>query len=147
MIMKRSLNSLTCLFMVVLGAGPAAASAFSGVIATNTTWLASGSPYVLSDSVTVADGATLTLEPGAIVQLGANVDLVVTNGGRLLAEGTAAAPIRFTGAPNSKERWGGIVVVGGAGSPETRITYAQIAGNDFSAIYSAGGTILLDHLT
>ena len=147
MLMKDSLHVAACLSFAALGSLPAAATNVSGVITTNTTWLASASPYVLSGGVTVNDGVTLTIEPGTRVQLGPGVDLVITNGGRLLAQGAPSAPIHFSGVPGSQERWGGIVVVGRVGSPETRLAYAQIEDNDFSAVYSAGGTILLDHLT
>ena len=68
-------------------------------------------------------------------------------GGRLVAEGTAASPIHFTRAPGSAARWGGIVVNGGAGSPETRIAHAHIAFNGTTAIHSTGGTVWLDHLS
>jgi spore coat protein CotH len=119
----------------------------SGIIEANTTWYATKSPYMLSGAVTVKNGVTLTIEPGAAVYLGSNVDLQIADGGRLLAQGTAEAPIRFTSPPSSKTRWGGIIVNGTEGSPETRISHAYFEGNNFSAIYSPGGTLLLDHVT
>jgi hypothetical protein len=133
--------------LLTLGLSSISASEVSGVLTTNTTWSASGSPYFISSSLTVNPGVTLTLEPGTTVHLGANVDLVVTNGARLLAEGTAEKPIRFSRPPNVRKRWGGIIVMGEPGSPETRISYAQIEGNNFSAIYSSHGTLLIDHVT
>src|SRR5205807_5688532 len=75
------------------------------------------------------------------------VNLVVANGGRLLAEGTASAPIRFTVAPGSSASWGGLTIDGGVGSPETRIAYAFIEGNGTTCIEVAGGTLSLDHIT
>jgi hypothetical protein len=144
---KQSFFLFVLLAWIFSGCSLLAATEVSGLISTNTAWLAKDSPYLLLASVTVNDGVTLTIEAGTSVQLGANVDLVVTNGGRLLAEGTPGALIRFSTAPHSKQGWGGIVVSGGVGSPESRITYAHLEGNEFSAIYSAGGTILLDHLS
>lgn len=137
------------LWLLAATLGPSAmpANEVKGTIATNTTWFATNSPYVLTGGVTVGKGATLRIEPGTSLHIKSGVDLVVTNGGRLLAEGTAAAPIRFTRVPGTTSRWGGIVVAGSVGSPETRISYAQIDGNDYTAIYGAGGTLLLDHLT
>ncbi len=135
----------TAAFTVAILSG--LATEVTGPITADTTWSAANSPYVISGPFTINSGATLTIEPGTSVHLGAKVDLVVTNGGRLLAEGTAEKPIHFSRPPNVKKRWGGIVVMGGPNSPETRITYANIEGFDFSAIYSAHGTLRLDHLT
>jgi len=137
-------------WMLAFGFGVLSATAakeMSGVIDKNTTWRAADGPYLLTSGVTVSNGATLTIEPGTDVHLAANVDLVITNGGRLLAEGTASAPIRFTSPPDSAARWGGIIVNGGEGSPETRIAHAYIAGNNFSAIYSQAGTLAVDQVS
>ena len=61
------------------------------------TWKKIGMPYVLRSGpgVTVANGATLTLEPGIIVK-GLIYGLVVADTGRLMARGTASEPIVFT---------------------------------------------------
>ena len=95
----------------------------------------------------VASGATLTIEPGTTVLLGSGVNFIVAGGGRLLAEGTASAPIRFTVAPGSGVSWGGLTINGGAGSPETRIAYVFFEGNGNTCIEVAGGTLYLDHTT
>ncbi len=68
------------------------ATRVSGIIATNTTWTRAASPYLLTDTVQVAYGATLTLEPGVTV-LGAGMALEVW--GTLAAVGTDADPVRF----------------------------------------------------
>ena len=146
--MKRRVcfHFLVWLFVAPLDICSLMAVEIGGMIGTNTTWSATNGPYVLSGSVVVGNGVTLTIQPGTSVYLRPTVDLVITNGARLLAEGTAEAPIRFTRPPNTRARWGGIVVVGSVDSPETRITHAFIQGNDYSAIYSSGGTLLLDHV-
>jgi hypothetical protein len=132
---------------VLAAALTGAAKEVNGPISANTTWHAAESPYLISGTVIIQSNVTLTIEPGTAVQLGANVDLVITNGGRLLAEGTAAKPIRLTGVPQKSERWSGIIVSGDEDSPETRITHAYIEGNNYSAIYSPGGTLWVDHVT
>lgn len=118
-----------------------------GVITANTTWTAAGGPYQITSSLTVNPGVTLAIQPGTTVYLGSGVNVTVANGGRLLAEGTAAAPVRFTVAPGSSASWGGFTIDGGAGSPETRIAYAHFEGNGTTCLEVAGGTVALDHLT
>ncbi|HWI59991.1 MAG TPA: lamin tail domain-containing protein, partial [Bacillota bacterium] len=118
-----------------------------GTLAADQTWTAAGGPYNVSSTLTIPAGVTLTIQPGTILYLGSNVNFVISNGGRLLAEGTSNAPIRFTVAPGSSFSWGGITINGTVGSPETRIAYAFIEGNANTCIEVAGGTIYLDHTT
>lgn len=110
-------------------------------------WSAANGPYVVAASLTINAGATLRIEAGSSVYLGSGANLTVADGGRLLAEGTIAAPIQFTRAPGASTSWGGIVINGSATSPETRIAYAHIDFNGTTAIHSTRGTLVLDHLT
>jgi hypothetical protein len=119
----------------------------SGTLTGSNFWSAASSPYKVTASLTVASGGTLAIEPGTTVYFDSGVNLTVANGGRLLAEGTEFAPIRFTRAPGGTATWGGITVNGGAGSPETRLAYVHLEFNGSTAIHSAGGTVFLDHLT
>lgn len=73
----------------------AAGTTVVGHLTNSATWTAAAGPYRITASLTVANGATLTIEPGTTVYLGAGVNFTVANGGRLLAEGTAASPIVF----------------------------------------------------
>ncbi|HYV27454.1 MAG TPA: hypothetical protein VFA77_07965, partial [Candidatus Eisenbacteria bacterium] len=122
----------------------------SGPISVDTTWRATNSPIVICGNVTIDSGVTLIIEPGTTVQLDSGLGINIANGGRLLAEGTASAPILFTRSPTAAN-WGHITINGAAGSPETRIAYAHFEFNANNTgtpcIEVAAGTAYLDHLT
>jgi len=40
----------------------------SGTISSDSTWDISGSPYIVTGNLTVASGATLTVDPSVVVQ-------------------------------------------------------------------------------
>ncbi|HEX6210253.1 MAG TPA: hypothetical protein VF136_05725 [Methylomirabilota bacterium] len=92
---------------------------FSGPIAADTTWTADRY-WVLRGAVFVANGATLTIEPGTTIvgELATIGTLVVEQGGRLIADGRADAPIVFTSdqPPGLRNRgdWGGLIINGRA---------------------------------
>jgi hypothetical protein len=119
----------------------------TGAIAGNTVWTPGAGPYRLTGSITVNSGATLTIQAGTTVYLNSGVNLNVANGGRLLAEGTPTAGIRFLSTPGSGARWGGIVINGAGSSPESRITYAHVEGNNNTAIDLNGGAAVIDYVT
>ena len=72
-----------------------AATYVSGPILTHTTWSLAGSPYIMTDSVTVNPGITLTVEPGVTV-MGQQSDVGLYVQGHLQAIGTVPNPITFT---------------------------------------------------
>jgi len=130
----------------------------AGNITTDVTWK-SNTIYTLSSRVSVEDGATLTIEPGTIVKgaTGAGTlasALVIARGAKIIAEGTAEAPIIFTsilddiqvgqtrGSNLDEEEvglWGGLLILGYAPiSIEGDGTAAQIEGipaDDINGLY------------
>jgi subtilisin family serine protease len=129
--------------------GPSLATDVSGEITEDTTWTAAGSPYVFSGTVTVKEGATLTIEPGVKVQGG-----YLQIEGHLEAVGSEANPIVFTSQNDSSPgEWRGIAVWGGTmhldhatvryaglypggGRPETNIHIARV---------QDGGEVLIEN--
>jgi hypothetical protein len=107
----------TCTYDVVT-------SVISGEITTNETWSyldANGNvaEYILAGGVHVKDGATLTIEAGVVITSDPNeaiAYLLIEQGGKIMAEGTASQPIVFTSGATSPTRgdWGGIIVCGKA---------------------------------
>lgn len=74
--------------------------------------------YKLVGFVYIKDGVTLTIPAGTVIRgdKDSKATLVVTRGGKLIAEGTAAKPIVFTSNQAVGSRapgdWGGIIILG-----------------------------------
>ena len=95
---------------------PEQESVLSGDITENVT-LKSGSTYELQGAYTVKEGATLTIEPGVniIAKKGATVSFIlVQQGGKINAQGTADSPIVMTSDVKEHGAWGGIHICGKA---------------------------------
>jgi hypothetical protein len=87
-------------------------------ITTNTTWTAANK-YRLSGFIHVQNGATLSIEPGTVIEGDFDVlgsSLFILRGARIVANGTAAQPIVFTSSRPVGQRlagdWGGLILVG-----------------------------------
>lgn len=107
--------------------GPVTGQNLSGNLTSDLT-LQSGIEYNLTGSLFVRAGATLTIEPGVTVEAlagGTDVYILVERGGRIVADGTAANPIRFTSSASNPQPgdWGGIIINGNA--PLSRQNGAQ----------------------
>lgn len=131
----------------------------SGTITANETWTADNI-YELAGKVVVASGVTLTIEPGTIIkgQEGTGTlasALVIAQGGRINAVGTALSPIIFTSVLDNiaigqltgtnlteanQGLWGGIIVLGNAPiSAADGDVLSQIEGIPVSLTYGAFG--------
>jgi hypothetical protein len=109
----------------------------SGEITANTTWT-SENTYRLQSIVYVVNDSTLTIEAGTTI-LGAIPDsaLVVTRGSRLVAEGTADAPIVFTSGVATGIRdagdWAGVVLLGSASTNVRAVLADNMPGDPIDA--------------
>lgn len=64
-------------------------------ISTHTTWNVSGSPYIISSTIQIDSGITLTIDPAVEVQFqGVGILMVI---GKLVANGTMTDSVRFVG--------------------------------------------------
>lgn len=125
---------------------PPASNCLSGLLTADTILAATNSPHLVCGNLTIASGVTLTIEPGVTVQVASGYSIAVANGGRIVAEGTEDARIRFTSAQPGGS-WSGLTINGAEGSPETRLAYADFDGNSSVCIEVSGGTLYLDHAT
>ena len=120
------------------GDNPTSETTLTGSITEDVT-LTSGTTYRLSGQYIVEEGATLTIEPG--VQIVAVHDdivdyILVKQGARIEAEGTASSPIVMTSEQKQPGAWGGIHICGRAhtnvegGTGSSEIGNATYGGND-----------------
>jgi len=105
----------------------------TGTLAADETWDANRI-YYIQGRVVVPSGVTLTIAAGAIIKGKQGTEtnasaIVVAKGGRIVANGTSAAPIIFTSelddielgqkvgsnlTKTDNEKWGGIIILGNA---------------------------------
>jgi hypothetical protein len=109
------------LILFIVGTSQAQTVVGGGIYA-NTTWTAANSPYLLTQSLVIFPGKTLTIEPGTIVRVTADQSFNTGNyiylevRGTLNAIGTASNPITFTSTILGNEsNWLGIRIKGSQG--------------------------------
>lgn len=112
--------------LVVPAAQAYAETPVSGPITADTVWTVAASPYVMTGTVTVQDGATLTIEPGVVVRVSSVASLDVF--GVLKAIGTEVDRITFERA--AEGRWGRIRFAESQSDPsldaQSAIQYANV---------------------
>lgn len=126
-------------------------SDFSQAIKVDYTLTKKCSPYTLADGQTLTvDGWYLTIEPGVEVRFGENAHLEVgyNQKGRLIAQGTAEAPITFTSAKRKEPGyWGGIRLNDNAGGSVIDHAVLEYGGTtDRAALVANGPDIKLNHI-
>lgn len=82
----------------------------SGGMYADEVWTVANSPYVVTDTITVFPGSTLTIEPGVLVKV--DDDRILEVRGSLIALGTINDTIRFTSSSTSPYMgcWGGVYI-------------------------------------
>ena len=131
----------------------------SGSITTNQTWTAD-KIYELSGKVVVGNGITLTIEPGTIIKGRTGTGtlasaLIIAQGGKINAIGTATSPIIFTSVldniqigqfsgtnldENDNAKWGGVILLGKAPiSAQNGDVLSQIEGIPVTDAFGAFG--------
>lgn len=117
------MKKLIALFILFSTANSFSQTAVSGGIYQNTTWTQAGSPYLVTGSIVVFPGKTLTIEPGCEVRFTADNTFNTGNfiyleiRGTLIALGTDANKIKFTSTNSSdgSYNWQGINIKGSQG--------------------------------
>ncbi|HEY3295412.1 MAG TPA: right-handed parallel beta-helix repeat-containing protein [bacterium] len=92
---------------------------WSGVITTSALWLDS---VVVDDNLTIATGTTLTINPGTKIRIAPEKSITVN--GKIIANGTAAAPIVFDRS-GATGLWTGLSIRNSA-DPANSISYATV---------------------
>ena len=122
--------------------GSAAASITTDITSNRT--LYADTTYTLVGFIHVANGATLTIQPGTTIKgdfSAVGSSLFVLRGATIQAVGTADAPIVFTSSRAAGQRqpgdWGGLIIVGNA--PISRSGSVEIEGSGTDGTTVAGG--------
>lgn len=108
----RLATALLCLVAAIASGQAFADTQVSGAIDVPTRWTVAGSPYVVTQDLTVGNGARLTVDAGVTIYMGAGTGLRVESGS-LSLNGTPASPIQVlsnlartgTAAPGDWNRW------------------------------------------
>ena len=140
-----------------LSFGNAAADLTTDITASRT--LYADTVYTLKGFIHVANGATLTIEPGTTIKGDFNTlgsSLWILRGAKINAVGTATAPIVLTSSRATGRQpgdWGGLLIVGNAinnrsGTVEVEGSGTDgqtvVGGKNYQVLYS-GGTVATDN--
>ncbi len=126
---------------VVLGVPPPPPPPPPGAITNDTVWTLAGSPYTVSNTLTVIAGVTLTIEPGVTVLFAPGAGLTIN--GRLLAEGTPESRITFTRSGTSGT-WTHLLF--NANSTTSRVAHAEMSYFASSAIEGHNTALYLNSI-
>lgn len=139
------------LSLLIVSLFASAQTNFQGGIYNNTTWTLANSPYVLTGSVVVFPGKTLTIEPGVEVRVTADNTFNTGNmlylevRGNLVAQGNLNAPIKFVSTQSgpSSYNWLGIKILGSQGGTFT-MDHFELS-NSFNGLYNDVAEVGVTH--
>jgi hypothetical protein len=118
-----NVQCLAVLFALLCLNLSAYATYVTGTYTIDTNWPVAGSPYIITNSLTVASNVTLTIDPGVTVDFTNGSVLQVR--GRVLAEGDSLNRIRFTHAGATKT---GRINITTNGMAQVRFSYVDFDG-------------------
>jgi len=98
-----------------------AGTIWTSPITNSVVWTKAGNPHTWSGDLTVGATGLVTIEPGAVVQYGANYTISVNAGGQILAVGTADDPITIGGVSDTTK--GGTLTLSSAQTCEFRFCH------------------------
>lgn len=106
------------------------------------------SPYTASGDLNI-DGFTLTIEPGVEVRVadGASISIAYYKAARLVAKGTAEAPVKFVGARSDKGIWKALHLYAQARkSTLENVVIDGAGGSDASALTIESGEVTVKNV-
>ncbi len=100
----------------IVNVPPTTNNTLSGNITSDVT-LNATTEYSLNGALFIKDGATLTIPAGTTIKAiagGTDIYILVERGGKIIANGTATQPIKFTSSATAPQAgdWGGIIING-----------------------------------
>lgn len=104
--MMKLLQTSFCFVAMLAGISGQAQTPVSGVINTNTSFTLANSPYVVTGNLLVAQGVTLTIDPGVVLRF--QDEKLLKIDGTLRAIGTPSDPILFMRDFNNQTGWAGV---------------------------------------
>lgn len=122
----------------------------NGVLNQNLTWFQNDLPYVISSSLTVSSGNTLTVQPGVTNLMQSNASFTVY--GTLNAQGTETDRITFTSFNDCSDTpcpgfWGSLSFVSPSTASALKYVDIEYGGKTTGNIYAKDVAVDIDHVT
>ncbi len=137
-------NVLMILFAFAIAGLSAKAMNVSGGIYANTTWTQINSPYIVTDTIVVFPGVTLTIEPGVVVKFD-SLKFMELRQAAIIAIGTITDSIIFTSNSSNPMPgiWGRIWINGGTMTSQFNYVSVSYSTNGIGFDYLSNDTVFL----
>jgi PKD domain len=123
------------LAVILLLPSPSTATDVGGIISSNTVWDLAHSPYTIISQVQIADGVTLTIQPGVVVSASDVMNGLIKVWGTLKAIGTSSQNITFNQIQIQGENGANVVL---------NIQFAHLISTGISNTFDVMMLMLLD---